>query len=262
MLTKKIFHTSTEGSPRTAPPAFIRVWLEALNFLFPLRCQSCRAYLDAYPIAHLCTQCETELYQNITPVCSICCKSTDDSAQTPFVCKSCRNKRTPDLIFLHAGLYKDSLKALICMMKYGHKEFLTQTLGEYLLAFITRQQLEMNSYAYIIPVPLSRKRMRERGFNQANKIAQPLSHYTGIPIGADILYRKNHAHNQADLDRTARLTNLSNVFYVKRNSDLKGTSIILIDDVRSTGSTLYFCAEALFAEGVKSIMALTLAFNE
>ncbi|MEW6536329.1 MAG: hypothetical protein AB1454_12020 [Candidatus Auribacterota bacterium] len=233
-----------------------------LNFFYPLRCQGCRRYLPASPVEHVCPDCRDILYKSISKVCVVCCKEAPETASVPFTCKTCATRKKPELIFLHAGLYTGLLKDLIKTMKYVPRQFITDTLGEYLCTFIDKQNIDMSLYACILPVPLSRVRMRERGFNQAECIAHYMNRRYTIPVNTSVLKRKNHRHPQASLNRKERLTNVATVFSAKKDPSLEGASVILLDDVRSTGSTLYYCAQTLFSMGVKHVLALTVAFNK
>lgn len=165
-------------------------------------------------------------------------------------------------MFLSAGPYSGILKELIHKLKYDRKEFVSSILGRFLLEFIKMQQIDLSCFDYIIPVPLSSARFRERGFNQAELISRELSGYYDLPFDMRSLRRRHHQYPQAVLTRSERLRNLDGVFKLAKNTPLNGRSVILIDDVRSTGSTIYFSAQALFEGGVKNILSLTLALNE
>ncbi len=234
----------------------------ALHFLFPQRCQYCRCYLPSYPKRFLCEQCHSQLYDHITVVCMVCGKSADSLELPPYLCGDCRYKDRPDLWFLHAGMYEGILKKLIHKMKYERRQYIAHLLTNYLITFLEQQQFDSQEFDCIIPVPLSAVKYRERGFNQTELIGKQVSQWGNIPLKKSILRRKHHAHAQVELSRSERLNNLRDVFNVRRKIDLSGQSIILIDDVRSTGSTLYFCAQALFEAGAEKILCLTLAFNE
>ncbi len=235
---------------------------DVLNFFFPLICQNCGVCLDPYPVSCLCGSCRDELFEGIQLVCAVCGKPAPRNDSAPYFCGDCRYKSKPDLIFLSAGDYEGILKKLIHKMKYGKKQSIGEILSEYLLEFIVSQNIGLDEYDYIIPVPLSSVKMRERGFNQAEFILRKLSDYYRVPVLNKVLLRRHHRYSQASLNRTDRLNNLKNVFRVSGKNTLAGKKVVLVDDVRSTGSTVYFCSEKLFEAGVERIMVLTLALND
>ena len=104
----------------------------------------------------------------------------------------------------------------------------------------------------IIPVPLHRSRLRERGFNQALEIAQPLSTALGIPIRADVLERKRATSAQSDLDAVARRRNVRGAFEMT-NTVASPSHVALVDDVMTTGTTVRECARVLHKAGVSRI---------
>ena len=233
-----------------------------LSVFFPLRCQISGDYLPAYPIRHLNTKYYDQLFNSIDAVCTVCGKPAPPHSDTPHLCGDCRHKSEPSIRFISAGHYSGILKKLIHLMKYKHKAFLSDTLGEFLLKFLQFQQIDLSRYNWIIPIPLSPVKIRERGFNQSERISETVSKSFNIPINSCTLFRKNHPFSQTSLNRIERLLNLKDVFYTARNHKLKGKKIILVDDVRSTGSTLYYASECLFHCGVKNILTLTLANND
>lgn len=239
-------------------------YLNLLNFFFPLRCQQCLCHLPAYPQRHLCDRCHEQLFNEIALVCRICGKPAPRGEYAPYLCGDCRYKSRPSLWFLSAGTYEGMLKSLIHKLKYGQRRYLAELLGSYLCEFLKTQDFDRDRFDFIIPVPLSRVKMRDRGFNQSELVSRPVAEYFDIPIYTDVLRRRHHRHPQATLARKDRLTNLMNVFYTDKHHKrhLQQASVILIDDVRSTGSTMYFCSQQLFAAGVHDILALTVAFNE
>jgi ComF family protein len=109
----------------------------------------------------------------------------------------------------------------------------------------------------IIPVPLHRRKRLERGFNQSELLAKHLSKETGLPM-LDGLKRARYTEPQAQQDREGRLNNVKDAF-VWKGEDIQGQTILLVDDVVSTGATLKACAEALLSAGAKEVVAWCLA---
>ena len=109
----------------------------------------------------------------------------------------------------------------------------------------------------IIPVPLSQKRLRWRGFNQAEEIAKNLSTYLGIPLLNDTLIKNKNTVFQSKLSDKERRENLLDTFSC--NEDMKDKKVLLVDDVYTTGSTMKECAKTLKKVGTKEIIGITIA---
>jgi ComF family protein len=118
----------------------------------------------------------------------------------------------------------------------------------------------VQSTTLIVPVPLSRQRSRERGFNQAEIIAKELAEKFRINIDAGSLVRTNHSPmHRVGMDRKARDLSVKNAFTVARPNLIKGQTILLVDDVYTTGATLSYCSKALKKAGAVRVDVLTLA---
>jgi len=110
----------------------------------------------------------------------------------------------------------------------------------------------------IIPVPLSQKRLKWRGFNQAEEIAKNLSIYLEIPLFNNILVKNKETFSQSKLPKEERKRNLLNSFCLK-NKQIKNKKILLVDDIYTTGSTMEGCAKTLKKAGAKEIIGITIA---
>jgi len=133
---------------------------------------------------------------------------------------------------------------LIHQMKYkGNKEagtFLGKQLGESLKDAPLFQGIDV-----IIPVPLHPRRERHRGYNQSLIIAQGISEVTGIPVGSQYLFRMKYNESQTHKTAEERYNNVKGIFELRRQEELKGKHVLLVDDVLTTGATLESCAHQL-----------------
>ena len=111
--------------------------------------------------------------------------------------------------------------------------------------------------AALVPVPLSRSRERERGFNQSERIAAALAHRWNVPLWTDALERARSTETQTRLTPEQRLANVSGAFRVLDNCRLRGAHVVLVDDVVTTAATLNACAAALYAGGVRILSYVT-----
>lgn len=118
----------------------------------------------------------------------------------------------------------------------------------------------IHSDAIIIPVPIHKNRFMDRGYNQAELIAQAFSKKLHLPLVNHVVYKKISTHKQGTLkSRQSRIHNLENSFGVRTPSAIRGKHCIIVDDITTTGSTLCEIQKTLLASGAQSVSALTLA---
>ena len=225
-----------------------------LDFIYPPRCGVCFEFIEEpRPI---CAECEALLPKISHPMCVIC--------GMPFLggedhaCGACLDKRPPFDRARAAGIYSGSLRPAIIHFKFNRKIQLAKPLGK-LMADTLLDELDPQEIDSIIPVPLHKKRLRWRGFNQALLLARELSALTGIWIDAYTLKRVRYTKPQTRLPHKERAENVKGAFNVERETFVRDRSILLVDDVATTGSTLIECAGVLKKAGARRIEALTAA---
>jgi ComF family protein len=140
-------------------------------------------------------------------------------------------------------------------LKYRRDVLLADTLAEYLAEAWRAYQLPDG---WLVPVPLSAERQRERGYNQAGLLAKSLAEQTGQPLLAPALERARHTPSQVSLPAAQRMANLQGAFRAD-SKRVTGRCIVVVDDVCTTGATLTACAEALQLAGAQEVWGLTLA---
>jgi ComF family protein len=128
------------------------------------------------------------------------------------------------------------------------------TLAAEILPFVEKLDWQID---LVIPVPLSRKRLRERGYNQVAMIAMPLAMGLNVRYAPRQLVRNKETRTQVGLSRAERRENTHNAFQAR--TGVAGKTVLVVDDVATTGSTLSACAAALTAAGAKEVYALTVA---
>ena len=216
-----------------------------LNLLFPVECLDC-----GRTGAWLCDRCFRRLTAE-TPA-----KNQRFESQTS-------NLKIPALngIFIAGDYENPRLARLIRKFKYGFLSALGKTLGQFLSQFWSGQSFLMprlrDEEVWLVPVPLSEKRLRWRGFNQAEILARAISQNFGYPLYLD-LRRTRDTKPQADLSEKKRLTNITGCF-VWNGPDLSGRTLIIIDDVITTGATMNEAAFCLKQAGAKEVYGLVLA---
>jgi len=156
------------------------------------------------------------------------------------------------------GSYAGSLQEMIHRWKYQGKTYLTAPFGEWMAMGVQRYWAPL-PFDLLIPVPLHHKRLRARGFNQALLLVRELSRRTGIPFQRRLLRKKNQTTPQVELSGTEREKAVRNAFCLAKTEGLKGKSVLLVDDVYTTGATANECARTLAMAGVRRVDVLTLA---
>ncbi|MBI4460091.1 MAG: ComF family protein [Acidobacteria bacterium] len=153
--------------------------------------------------------------------------------------------------------YEGTLQSLIQRFKYDGLRPLAQPLSE-LLAEAARR-LEPHSWDLILPVPLHRRRQRQRGFNQAELLASRLSKTLRVPLGTKDCVRIRDTRPQTGLRAAERRKNVAGAFHVPRPESVSSLRVLLVDDVLTTGATVNACAQALGEAGARGVWVATLA---
>lgn len=225
-----------------------------LDLLFPKKCLGCGT-----EGLFLCEMCGNKLLR-IAPKCFVCKKLVPASGQiTPGrTCVGCQ-KKTDIYAFFSPFSYDDPLiRTLIHSLKYQRAKSIAPVLGELLEQNCRYFGFALPRDVVIIPIPLHPKKHRVRGFNQSEAIAASLMSSYGKPkVDSVSLQRVRHTNAQVELTGEERRKNMENAFECKEKIAAK--SVILVDDVRTTGATLEAAAMALKKAGVKKIWALTVA---
>jgi ComF family protein len=151
------------------------------------------------------------------------------------------------------------VKDVILLYKYRGYRVLGRTLADFMLQTLGGEDDLWTGVEAIIPVPLHRRKERERGFNQARLLARLLAQRKGIPLADRNLIKTRNAPPQTSLDAREREKNVKGAFRVRIARELEGRIVILVDDVYTTGSTLRECGLALKKAGVKEARAITIA---
>lgn len=224
----------------------------ALDFFFPKVCVGCKT-LGSY----LCSNCFSYLSFTTTEICLLCGRGSFDGLTHPY----CKGKYTIDGAFSSIK-YERTAKRLIYAFKY--KPYVTDLqslLGELLYEGLLQKELFVKHcqthLAVFVPIPLHKRRLQKRGYNQADILAKILSEKFGIAI-IPLLKRVKHTNSQVGLSAKERKENIQGAFAIKENWH-PDMSVFLVDDVLTTGSTLLEAASVLKKNGCKKVYGVTLA---
>lgn len=178
-------------------------------------------------------------------------------------------KSSPDKKIISIFNYRDKVvKELIWKLKYtGNKKIslvFAQILYDKILEDISEQEIFSNfTYPMVIPIPLSKRKMRKRGFNQSEEVAKNVAlidRNKSFSFAPNVLHKVRDTTDQSSIkDREARLKNLDGCFFVKDTEIVRGKNIIIIDDVTTTGATITEAMNTLHKAGAKNIIAFTIA---
>jgi ComF family protein len=228
----------------------------AVSLLYPATCTICGNNLRAGE--YLCNGCEAKIVRIAAPFCETCSEPFEGSITSAFTCANCAHRTIYFDTAVAAYRGRGIVREVIHEFKYGRQIHLRHLVARWLRAALDDERLHDVSFDFIVPVPLHPARQRERGFNQANLLAELLSAQSSIP-SKPVLERIRYTTTQTALDRSERMENLHNAFRLRKNADVRGLRVLLIDDVLTTGSTLSECARVLKRAGAMSVHAATAA---
>ncbi len=209
------------------------MWNHLLNLFFPKSCAGCHSFLLSDEKV-ICTQCRHEI-----PLTNHH-KIEDNEIFQKFYGRIPLEYGSALFYFHKKGIVQE----MIHKLKYKGQEEIGETIGNWYSKEL--QDLEqIKNIDYIIPVPLHKKRLRERGYNQVEGFGKALSANLNIPYENQLLHRKLHTKTQTKKNLLGRSDVFDNVFDVSFSENHHGKHFLLIDDVITTGSTLESCSRAL-----------------
>ncbi len=220
------------------------------DYIFPIFCLDCDKEGD-----WLCQNCLYKLNTDGIFSCSSCKKITPRGEN----CKDCVGQSFLDSV-VSIFEYKEGelISKLIYNLKYQYAEEVLTTFKILINNFINNNRELFDNMDIVTYVPLHPKRKAERGFNQAEKIAEIISTKIGMPL-LSTLARSRNTGRQARLDKEERLKNIEGAFVIKDTILVEGKSILLVDDVYTTGSTMKECGKLLVNSGNNKIFGFTIA---
>ncbi len=240
--------------------SFQNIFNRFSDIVYPPRCHICQAFIgkDKPEKQLICHTCLADFTEITPPLCSVCSKTFHSLDGEGHWCEECLRKR-PQYDAVGAPYqYKGKIMDAIHQLKYGGKTHLAHSLGPLLASFAARW-LEETEDLLMMPVPLHPKKLRERGFNQSLLLAKAIRPLLGAELDFLSLRRIKYTLPQTGLRKEQRRKNVRHAFDLTRHKDLKGRTVILIDDVATTTSTLNECSRVLKKAQCDRVFCLVLA---
>ncbi|WP_161946351.1 ComF family protein [Desulfonatronum thiosulfatophilum] len=237
----------------------VQEYFPALN----KRCPVCGALKDeassdpaSTATLNVCAVCRSRLVQRITGYCPRCGKLYEVDAGPPMLCLDCRLSPPPWHNVYFYGPYNDLLKSLVLRFKFQAQLGLGRLLHD--LLRLSLQAAEATSHDLIVPIPLHPRKLRDRGFNQSLELSRGISHDGFGNLRVNALSRIRNTPAQHTLPRAQRMQNLKGAFQAD-NALVHGRTVLLVDDILTTGATAHAAARTLLQAGAVSVDLLVLA---
>jgi len=226
--------------------------------VFPSFCRLCAKPLGRPGESVVCRDCLSRLEPRRGPAC-LCCGRFFEGAGGDHLCGRCLDRVPPFSLHRSCGRYDGALKDVILLFKYGRVPVLARPLARFAGEGLAGEEGLWQGADLLVPVPLHPKRKRERGFNQSERLARELARIRGLGVLEKCLVKVRPTPPQTSLEGAGREANVRGAYTVRRPGLTRGKTLILVDDVFTTGSTLRECGLALKGAGAREVRALTLA---
>ncbi len=227
-----------------------------LDLLFPTSCLGCHKGNEI-----ICDSCFKKIKTLTVQVCPICERTIMPSGKVCHLCKKRQSSPINSLVVVSD--YQDKLLSrAIHFFKYKFVQDLAKPLGQLMCRGFEKNHLPVPDV--IVPVPLHRRRLRWRGFNQSELLAQEVSEIIipglGVPVENELIKRNRYTSPQMKVKNyQERQKNLRDAFSINSTRDLSGKNVLIVDDICTTGSTILECAKEIKKLNPKSITAVVLA---
>ena len=252
------------GAPASSDNWLVDVRAALLSVVFPAGCRICEQPLTEATRIPVCNKCLNSFEPIGGTVCDICgnpVESARSNAGFEFVCPICAKDEGGSHSFDRVrswSFYDGAMVRAILLLKFEDIEPLGAMFSRFLAEVVVRAGTNFEADV-VVPVPLHRQRERERGYNQAALIAKPLAKVLGLPCKSVLLTRIRPRPDNHVLTARERWDSVRGAFATRPGSHVDNLRVLLVDDVMTTGATLYSCAKALREAGAKSVVGVTVA---
>jgi ComF family protein len=228
-----------------------------LQLVYPSACFICGCALHAEQ-AHFCNDCRNALTTDSFPCCPRCSRTVGPHVRLEGGCTVCRDESFHFERAVRLGPYDGLLRQVILRMKHASGEGLAEVLGELWASHLEKRLLDLRADV-IVPVPLHWWRRLTRGYNQSAVLAGAIASRLHLPCRPGWLRRVRHTPQQVNQTAGARPENVRNAFSAAPRAELRGKSVLLVDDVLTSGSTANDAARALRRAGAARVVVAVLA---
>lgn len=236
------------------------------QFFFPdnLVCYFCNVELPPKAEEPICAKCNQELVFLEGHLCSKCGRYIDEAYDQyepySFKCKECQEQFHFFAKHRSFTLYDGKIKEALMGLKYKRQVYQGVFLGKK-LAQLIRSDAELQNFDFVVPVPAHYWRQLKRGYNQSEILADQMCRALNVQRSVKMIKRIRSTKKLKNLGRESRKMMLKSVFLVKSEwiEHVKGKTIMLVDDIYTTGATLNACSQALYEAGADKIVCVTVA---
>lgn len=223
-----------------------------LEFLLPSRCPGCSQKLQDHGL--LCPACWAELTPLAAPFCGQCSLPFEFDSDTDSSCGACI-KQKPEFDYARSAVIYDAFgKSMVLKLKHSAGTVYVPVMAQMMIRALGEITADV-----VMPVPLHAGRLLKRRFNQSQLLAKEVSKSLAIELDCFSLRKVKATASQGGLDRAERLRNVSSCFKVHKQADIADKSILLVDDVLTTGATAEACARELKKAGAREVGVVTFA---
>ncbi len=231
---------------------WVKIKSAVLDILFPPICLVCDRTFDSKDIPeNICDGCFKNITIHETMFCAVC------GARLPRNAKIC-HKDAPATLAAATTYDDTAVKKLIWILKYRKALAGAAPLAKILIAYIRELDADFSDFI-TVPVPLHKTRLRKRGFNQAELLAQKTSSALGIPFLNALTRVRDNPPQAKSKNKEERQKNIARCFALGDKNDIVGKKIILVDDVFTSGATTFEAARVLKSAGARKIIVLVVA---
>ncbi|MCD6232176.1 ComF family protein [Candidatus Aerophobetes bacterium] len=234
-----------------------------VSLFLPANCKICNKPLNPRNRSLICEECWNKVEWLEPPYCSICSKplpAYETSPKNSFpICRKCEKNSFHFKKVFALTLYEGIMKRIIHIFKYEKKMSVIKGIKKIMEIYFSRNHLPFSHLHMIVPIPLYRRKLKERGFNQAELLARIISKYFNIKLNKNNLKRIKSTQSQTKLSANERIKNVKGVFKVKNGKEFWEKNILLVDDIYTTGATVEEAAKILKRAKAKEIYVFVLA---
>ena len=228
-----------------------------LDFIWPRTCEVCGRPVDR-PGRHFCSDCLNRLPFTPTDGCCRRCGRPAEKLSGEFLCSDCRAHKPSFDRAASALSFEGDARAAMNAFKFENHLWLRDDLVDWIEG-VVRARFKVEEIDLIVPMPSTLLHRLDRGYNPCAYLAKPLAKRLGKPCATSVLRRKGNPKKQGRLTEEERRTNVVGTFEVRTPAKIRGRTVLVVDDIMTTGSTLSECAAELKRSGASRVWCVTLA---